>query len=410
MQESLDSVYVGIDIGTTAVRCVVGQMQDDTSATPSIIGSGIAPNSGMRKGVPAHLDDVASAISMAINEAERVSGLHISRATINCNGSHVMGQDSRGVIAISAANREITVEDRLRVEDAATIIQLPPNREIVQVFPKNYRLDGQDNIKDPVGMRGVRLEVDTHIVTASVPNMRSMETVLEKAQVVATHHTVSALAAAEAVLSRAQKEAGTLVIDIGASTTNMVVMEDGEVQFVGVIPMGSAHITNDLAIGLRTDLEIAELVKLECAGISSGTKNRSANVMYNQKRYDFDIADVNMITEARVEELFEFVEKELKKIRKSRKLPGGVVIVGGGSRLPGIADYAKDSLQLAARIGKLHQDIGGLTDIVQDASLTPVVGLMLIDMLYSRSAGQGKSSTKNAALSKLRGLFTRIGL
>ena len=200
--------FVGLDIGTTMVRCVVGTM-DPNGDMPSIIGHGQTKNDGMRRGAVVHVDDVANAIVQAITEAERISGMSIKRATVNVNGSHVSGLNSEGVIAISAANREITADDRARVEEAATIVKLPSNREIIQFFAKNYSLDGQKNIKDPVGMHGVRLEVDAHMVTAATPNLRNLDMALEKAEVIANHHTVSGLAAAEAVFTRQQKEAGT---------------------------------------------------------------------------------------------------------------------------------------------------------------------------------------------------------
>src|SRR6201988_2898515 len=261
--------FIGLDIGTITVRCVVGTFDPGGSNMPSIVGHGQAPNQGMRRGAVVHVDDVADAIVHAVTEAERISGTTIKHATVNVNGSHVSGLNSEGVIAISAANREITPEDRLRVEEAATIVSLPPNREIVQFFAKNYSLDGQRNIKDPVGMHGVRLEVDAHIVTAASPNLRNLDMALEKAEVMATHHTVSGLAAAEAVLTRQQREAGTALIDIGAGTTNLIVFEDGEVQYIAVLPIGGQHITNDLAIGLKTDLDVAEAVKLEHADLRS---------------------------------------------------------------------------------------------------------------------------------------------
>ncbi|MCA9340586.1 MAG: cell division protein FtsA, partial [Candidatus Saccharibacteria bacterium] len=166
--------FVGLDIGTSTVRCVIGT-RDEHTGVISVIGHGSAPNQGMRKGVIMHVDDSAEAIVQAVTEAERIAGIRVERATINVNGAHVTGMNSRGVIAISTANREITVEDRERVEEAAAIVKLPANREILQVFAKNYRLDGQDNLKDPVGMRGVRLEVDCHIVTAATPNVRNLD-------------------------------------------------------------------------------------------------------------------------------------------------------------------------------------------------------------------------------------------
>jgi cell division protein FtsA len=362
------------------VRCVVGTFDPHGGNKPSIIGHGQAPNQGMRRGAVVHVDDVADAIVHAVTEAERISGMPIKQATINVNGSHVSGINSEGVIAISAANREITPEDRMRVEEAATIVKLPPNREIIQFFAKSYSLDGQRNIKDPVGMNGVRLEVDAHIVTAASPNLRNLDMALEKAEVMANHHTVSGLAAAEAVLTRQQKEAGTALIDVGAGTTNLIVFEDGEVQHIAVLPMGGQHITNDLAIGLKTDLDIAEAVKLQHANLRSDAKKTTATVKVGSQSHNFDPDDIKMIVEARVEELLEYVDKELQKIKRSRKLPGGIVITGGSAKIPGFDEFAREKLELPARIGKL-QNIGGLVDTVEDQSYTTVVGLMLLDML-----------------------------
>jgi cell division protein FtsA len=274
MHEQSLQHFVGLDIGTSTVRAIVGMPNSNDPTKPSIMGYGSAPNLGMRKGVVVHAEDVAEAIVQAVTEAERLSGVRIHAATVNINGAHISGMNSKGVVAISTANREINDEDRLRVEEAAMIVQLPPNREIIQVFAKNYRLDGQENIKDPVGMHGVRLEVDTHIVSASSPNVRLLDTALEKAQVVPSNHTVSSLAAAEAVLTRQQKEAGTLLVDIGAGTTNVVVIEDGEVQHVAVLPIGGVHITNDLAIGLKTDLDVAEQVKIKLADVSTNSDKK----------------------------------------------------------------------------------------------------------------------------------------
>lgn len=403
--------FTGIDIGTSTVRCVVGMYDDENSPLPSVIGYGSALNSGMRKGVVAHIEDVAQAVAQAVAEAERISGIKINEATVNINGSHVAGVNSRGVIAISTANREISIEDRERAEEAATIIQLPPNRDIIQVFAKSYKLDGHESIKDPVGMHGVRLEVDTHIVTVSTPAIKSLDSVLDKVQIMPTHHTVSSLAAAEAVLSRQQKEAGTAVLDIGAGTTNMVVFEDGEVQHVAVIPIGGIHMTNDLAIGLRTDLDIAEAVKLQ-HGTLKPAANRAlvAKVKHEGKEYEFSNEDIQMILEARAEELFEYVDKELKKIQKSRKLPGGVVIVGGVSALPGLADFARDELQLAARRGELLST-SGLSDAIANEPYTTAIGLMWLNMLLGQHNDSDKTgaNTLQGIGSAAKGMLRRFG-
>lgn len=410
MRDTVFPHFVGIDIGTSTVRCIVGMFDESDAVAPSVIGYGSAPNSGMRKGVVSHVEDVAQAISQAVTEAERISGIRINAATVNINGAHVSGVNSRGVIAISTANREITIEDRERAEEAATIIQLPPNRDIIQVFAKNYRLDGQESIKDPVGMHGVRLEVDTHIITVSSPAIRGLDTALEKAGLRATHHTVSGLAAAEAVLTRQQKESGTAVLDIGAGTTNIVVFEDGEVQHIAVLPIGGTHLTNDLAIGLRTDLGIAEAAKLQKGTLKpEGKRLEHVNVKFEGREYQFNQSDIHMVLEARVDELFEYVDKELKKIHKSGKLPGGVVIVGGTSRLPGLAEFARDSLQLPARIGKLLP-AGGLTDSISDEPYTTAIGLMWLDMLLGQHGDSvvTGADTLGSINSMARSMFKRF--
>lgn len=399
--------FIGLDIGTSSVRCVVGMLDPHSGNVPSIIGHGQATNQGMRRGAVVHVDDVADAIVQAVTEAERISGVPVKHATVNVNGSHVAGINSEGVIAISAANREITPEDRIRVEEAATIVSLPPNREIVQFFAKSYSLDGQRNIKDPVGMHGVRLEVDAHIVTAASPNMRNLDQALEKAEITPTHHTVSGLAAAEAVLTRQQREAGTVLLDIGAGTTNLIVFEDGEVQHVAVLPIGGQHLTNDLAIGLKTDIDIAEKVKLEHATLKQGVKKSTATVKVGNKSHNFDFDEISMVTEARVDELLEYVNKELQRIKRAGKLPGGVVLTGGTAKLPGLDEFAREKLQLPARLGKL-QHVGGLADTVEDPSFTTVVGLMLLDMLLLPSLPPVHGRGSENAKAILNGLLSRF--
>lgn len=387
MNQTEKAEYVGLDIGTATIRCVIGTRDVQTGAM-SVIGHGSSANNGMRKGVIMHIDDAVDAVIQAVSEAERIAGVRIDHATVNINGSHVMGMSSRGVIAVSGANREITVEDRDRVEEAAAIVKLPSNREIIQVFARNYRLDGQDNIKDPVGMHGVRLEVDCHIITAATPNIHNLDLVLEKTQIRPTHRTISALAAAEAVLDRKQKEAGAAVIDIGAGTTNIAVIEDGEIQHIAVIPMGSMHITNDLAIGLKTDLDVAEQVKLKNVQLGDMT-DKTYRIIVDGAGYTFEQAETNMIAEARVEELFEYVDKEFARIHRSRKLPGGVAIVGGGAALPGIAEFAKEKLQLPVKIGKT-KGLEGLVDTVDDPAYATATGLMMLDALLSSYVSQGQ--------------------
>lgn len=401
MQKTND-YFVGLDIGTSRIRCVVGQLDHtDPTAQVSIVGLGSAPNTGMRKGTVVHADDVANAIVSAIEEAERVSGHHIKATTVLVNGAHVMSQSSKGVVAISGAGRQITEDDRARVEEAATVIQMPANREIIQVFAKNYRIDGQDNIKDPVGMEGVRLEVDAQIISASTPILKNLDIALERSGLQVNNRVVAGIAAAEAVLDRTQKESGTAVIDIGSGTTNIIIMEEGEIEHIAVIPVGSQNITNDLAIGLKTDLSIADKVKCQFGSLDS----------QKQKRIEvegsvFEEGMVQMIIEARVDELLELIDKEFARVKKSRKLPGGVVFVGGGANLPGLASFAKDKLHLPAKIGKVKA-VSGLHDIVANPEFATAVGLMLVDGLFGNTM-QTTLQSKNSAggiLNKLSSLF-----
>jgi cell division protein FtsA len=413
MSENQLQYFVGLDIGTTAVRCVVGELSND-SPLPTVIGFARAENSGMRKGNVAHIEEVAQAIAKTVSEAERMSGREIRQATVNVNGSHVEGVNSKGVVAISSPDRVIGVEDRMRVEEAATVVQLPANKEIIQVFAKNYRLDGQENIKDPVGMHGVRLEVDTHIIVASTPALRSLDQALERAEIRASHRTVSSLAAGEATLDRKQKESGVCVLDIGAATTNLLVIEDGEVEHVAVIPMGGTHITNDLAIGLKTELGIAELIKLKHASLSKSAVGETSFVVKGEEfRFDRDM--MRLIVEARVEEILEFADKELKKIHRSRKLPGGIVLTGGSSRLPGLVDFTKEAMELPARVGN-WKHVNRVVDGMDEHEFAPAVGLMLLDMYLGPAAeisyveqNHGMFSSVNSSLNTILGRFRKRG-
>jgi cell division protein FtsA len=405
MQKS-NEYFVGLDIGTSVVRVAVGIMdQEESSGQVSVVGVGSSPNHGMRKGTVTHAEEVANAILAAVEEAERVSGIHIKNVTVLCNGSNVMSQSSKGVVAISGAGRQITDEDRARVEEAATVIQMPANREIIQVFAKNYRIDGQDNIKDPVGMQGVRLEVDAQIITASTPILRNLDYALERAGLEATNRIVAGLAAAEAVLDRTQKESGTAIIDIGAGTTNIAILEEGEIEHVAVLPVGSQHITNDLAIGLKTDLKTAEKIKCKYGDLGS---TEPVEIIADGSEFDANM--VRLIIEARVEELLELVDKEFQKVKRSRKLPGGVVFVGGGSKIPGLTNFAKDRLQLPASLGRV-KGISGLTDKVDSPEYSTVVGLMLLDALLRVGPKQAASSSKKPAAKELVSkILSTVGL
>lgn len=380
MQE-VSRYAVGLDVGTTAVRCVVAHL-DTPGQTPTIIGVATEPNAGLRKGTVVNLVNAAQAIDKALESVERMSGHQIHDAAISINGSHILGMSSKGVIAVGTAGHEINEGDLARVEEAATVMQLPANREILDVSPRSYQLDGQDNIKDPIGMTGVRLEVDAYVITALGPHLKNLLKACEMTETHPRHTVVAGMAAAHAVLSDRQRENGVVLVDLGGTTTNVVVYEEGDLQHVAVLPVGSVNITNDLAIGLKTDLEIAEQVKLQHAVASASARKdskKTVSVKVEGKNHEFDVEDIDEIVEARLEEIFEMVNKELRGIGRSAKLPGGVVLTGGGAELKGIAEYARESLQLSARTGTVG-DFGGVAEQIKSPSYATAVGLMLIDL------------------------------
>ena len=372
-------IAVGIDIGTTKVRCVVGSLGDNDTQ-PTVVGAGSADNHGMRKGIVNNVEETAAAIAAATEEAERISGQSINSATVSINGSHIRGLDSKGVVAISASSREITIDDLHRVEEAATVVQLPPNREILQVFAKSYTLDGQENVKEPIGMQGVRLEVDAHIVTAASPAVKNLDKAFDALDIQVNNHILAGLAAGEAVLDEKQRDSGTAVVDIGAGTTNLVVYEEDDVQHVAVIPIGSINITNDLAIGLRTDLDIADEVKIKHARAAViDQADPDISITRDESVYEFKRRDVEAVVQARLEELFELIDQELRAIGKSGKLPGGIVLTGEGAMLPGLDEFVKNQMHLPARVSK-PRHYSGVIDTSNTAAYATAVGLMQLDM------------------------------
>ncbi len=405
---------VGLDIGTSHVRVVVGHFDEQTGA-PTIVGMAAEPNSGMRKGTVVNLVNAAQAIDKALETAERMSGHQVSTATVSVNGAHVVGIASRGVIAVGSSGHEINAEDIARVEEAATVVQLPANREIVEVTPRSYQLDGQDNIKDPIGMTGVRLEVDAYVITALAPHVKNLEKACEMTETRVGNIMLAGLGSARAVLTDQQMENGVLLVDMGSSTTNVVVFDEGDLIHVAVLPVGGNNITNDLAIGLKVDLDIAEKVKVEHAVAHSDLrrgKETKVSVTVDGVKHEFETEEIDMIVDARLEEIFEQITAELKKVGRVAKLPGGVVLVGGGAELRGIADYAKQALSLSARVGK-PTGLGGVGEEVANPSYAGAVGLMLSDLVRGASASEiseSKKGAKNGSLlqsitGKITGMF-----
>lgn len=382
---------VGIDLGTTTVRCVVGHI-DETTGVPTIIGASEVPNSGMRKGTVVNLSGPAQAIDNALGEAERMSGHQVDAATVSINGSHIVSTTADGMVAVGSTGHEINEEDVARIEEVATLGKVPPNRVVVQVVPHNYRLDGQDNIRDPRGMTGTRLEVTANVVSVMAPHMTALEKALEMASVAPRNVVPAVLAAGRAVLSEQQIENGVAVVDIGGATTSVAVYEEGDLQYVSVIPMGGSNITNDLAIGLKTDPEIADKVKLSHALATDRKEPKDASVTYEKQTYTFPSSDIDEIIGARLEEIFEAVARELKRAGRAGKLPSGVVLTGGTAKIQGIGEYAKEALGLAARVGK-PTGYGGVAENIESPEFATAIGLMLFDSENSAPIARAKVPT-----------------
>jgi cell division protein FtsA len=401
MQEN-SRYAVGIDIGTTTIRCVVGHI-DSTTGTPTIVGVGQSVNSGMRKGTVVTLAGPAHAIDEALGEAERMSGYEVNEATISVNGSHIVSTKSDGMIAVGMANHEINDDDLARLEEVATTGKVPANREILEVVPFSYTLDGQGGIKDPVGMNGTRLEISANVVSAMGPYVANLQKATQMATVTPNSVVPSVMAAAKAVLTESQIENGVAVVDIGGSTTSVAVFEEGDLQYVSVLSMCGSSITNDLAIGLKADPEIAEQVKIAHASAIPRKEAEGISVKHDKEIFSYSTSDIDEIVEARLEEIFESVNHELKKAGRAGQLPSGVVLTGGTAKIKGIAEYAKSRLGLAVRVGK-PTGFGGVADHIDEPQFAAAVGLMLIDAESApRQSTSGLRGHKAGAMSKKAG-------
>lgn len=408
MQDS-SRYAVGIDIGSTTVRCVVGHL-DPTTGAPTIVGVSEVTNTGMRKGSIVNLNGPAQAIDDALGEAERMSGYEVDGATISINGSHILSTTTDGMVAVGAVDHVVSDDDVARLEEVATVGKVPANREILAVVPHTYRLDGQDNIKSPVGMTGTRLEISANVISALAPHVSALHSALELAKVAPNVITPSVVAAAKAVLSEQQLENGVAVIDFGGATTSIAIFEEGDLQYVGVIPVGGNNITNDLAIGLKTDPEIAEQVKITHGSATSQNGSETVSVKQDKEVLEFARADVDEIIGARLDELFEHIVKELKKAGRHAKLPSGVVLVGGGANLKNIVEYTKESLGLAVRLGKAS-GLGGVAEHMDEPQFAVAAGLMLIDGegAKNQTATNGRSkAVAGQATGILKRLFGRL--
>lgn len=374
-----EEIYVGLDVGTSKITCIIAKREPEGHLT--IIGFGSVGSTGIKKGMVAEIEEVVSGISDAVEIAERMAGVDVSSASINVGGATIDSLNSNGFVAVGRADQSIVYEDIQRAESASYAVQIHPNKEILHVFSRFFKVDDQEGIKDPVGMNGIRLEVETHIVTVGIQSLKNLKKVMTQVGMQASDTIASPLAAAKAVLKKNQKDLGCVVVDIGASTTGIAVFEGGEILFTKIIPIGGMHITNDIAIGLRTSIDIAEKVKIKYG-------NAQKKVTTEKGKIDLSAIDISEegevsqrhvaeIIEARVEEILKMVGESLKSINKEDlPLPAGVILTGGASKLKGIEEKAKEILKLPAELGS-PQGFLGLSEKVRDPMYSVAAGLVL---------------------------------
>ena len=397
----------GIDIGSTKIATVVAQLAENGL---DIVGVGTAENTGVRKGMIVDLEETISALSASLEEAERMSGMNITDAVVALSGQHIEIVKSRGVVAVARPGQEINELDVERAIESARSSTAPANREIIHSIPLTYTVDGQSGIKDPVGMSGVRLEVETLLISGLSSVIKNTTKCLNQAGVSVSQYVFTPLAVARAVTTKKQRGVGVLVIDLGAQTTDYVVYEDDCVLVAGTIPLGSAHITNDLAIGLRTSIETAETIKRQYGIGQEHTKGKKiSGAKVGHADGDIDLALVADIIEARLDEICVMVRDQLRKINRDSLLPAGVVLTGGGARQQGIVTLIKDTLKLPVTIGELADDISGMVDNVSEPDYATSVGLVFYALEATNDSAKPwhnlKSGSWRDVSDKTRGLF-----
>ena len=374
-------MITGIDIGSTAIRIAAGQAVEDENRKlrVQIFGAIEVPSEGVGKGVVSSIEDAVSSLSSALEQMERMIGIPIEHAWVGLGSMHVVSQESKGVIAVAKSDGEIAEEDVARAVEAAHAVAPPLNYEMLHVVPRGFSVDGQTGIKDPVGMTGIRLEVDTQIIHGLSASLKNVEKAVYRAGIEIDDLVLSILATGDIVTTARQKELGVAVVNIGGSVTSMVVYEDGDIVHVAAFPIGSEHVTNDLAIGLRTSIDVAERVKIDHGESIAEAVLRREKIDLGKlgaetaeevsKRY---VAD---IIEARMTEILEKIGEQLSAIERNGLLPAGIVLTGGGAKLRGLSDLARRTLALPASLG-YPVDMVSSTDKINDLSFASAIGLV----------------------------------
>jgi cell division protein FtsA len=369
---------VGLDIGTTKICCIVGEIvESGPQPLIDIVGIGTAPSSGLRKGVVINIDHTVESISKAVEEAELMAGLEIGSVFTGIAGGHIKSFNSNGIVAIK--DKEITAQDVQRVIDAAKAVAIPLDREVIHIIPQEYVIDDQDGIRDPIGMNGVRLEAKVHIVTGAVSSAQNIIKCANRAGLNVSEICLEPIASAEAVLSQDEKELGVILVDIGGGTSDIAIYREGALVHTGVLAVGGNHITNDIAVGLRTPMNEAERLKIQfgCAMASLVNPEETMEVpgVGGRKSRVVSRRLLAEIIEPRVEEMFSLIQREVQKSGHLDLLSGGVVITGGTTILEGMPEMAEFIFEMPVKRG-VPQNIGGLRDVVNSPKFATAVGLL----------------------------------
>ncbi|HDZ54140.1 MAG TPA: cell division protein FtsA [Candidatus Nealsonbacteria bacterium] len=364
----------GLDIGSENIKILVVEERKGDSE-PEVLKYFRFPSEGIRKGTIINVEQASNSLRSALEEFQNSFEQKINSAIVNISGSHIFSTPSRGVIAVSRADQKISPEDIDRVLQAAQTFSLPSNKEVLDTIVKEFIIDGEKGIKEPLGMKGIRLEAEILALCGFSPYIKNLTDTVLNAGLQIQDIFVSPLASSRAVLTPRQKELGVVLLDIGAGTTSLAVFEEGDLIQASIFPIGSGHITNDIAIGLRCDIDTAERIKLEYGScfLHSGKKKEKIKNIHKEEPLVFSLKMLGKIIEARISEIFDLTNKELKKIARQGKLPAGVVLTGGGAKLPKIGEMAKKELKLSCKIGYPK----GIAGLEQDPSFALVAGLVL---------------------------------
>lgn len=369
---------VGLDIGTTKICCIVGEIAEaGPSPQIDIVGIGTAPSTGLRKGVVINIDSTVESITKAVEEAELMAGVEISTVYTGIAGGHIKSFNSTGIVAVK--DNEISEQDVQRVIDAAKAVAIPLDREVIHIIPQEYIIDGQDGIREPIGMSGVRLEAKVHIVTGAVSSAQNIIKCANKAGLNVSEICLEPIASSEAVLTQDEKELGVVLIDIGGGTSDIAIFKDGALVHTGVLALGGNHLTNDIAMGLRTPQHEAERIKIQhgsaMASLVKPDETIEVNGVGGRKSRVMARRLLAEIIEPRVEEMFSLIHNEVMKSGFGDQLGAGVVITGGTVLLEGMPELAEFVFELPVKRGMPH-NIGGLRDIVCSPKFATGVGLL----------------------------------